>query len=84
MEKPNEFVGRVQGDLASRRGLLLGSQTLPEYAVIRAEVPLVEMFGYSMNVRSMTQGKANFSMEFASYRQLPASQQAQLITKAAS
>lgn len=81
VETPNEFVGRVQGDLSSRRGLLLGSQTLSGYAVIRAEVPLVEMFGYSMNVRSMTQGQANFSMEFATYRQVPTSQQMLLMAK---
>lgn len=81
VETPNEFVGRVQGDLSSRRGLLLGSQTLSGYAVIRAEVPLVEMFGYSMNVRSMTQGQANFSMEFATYRSVPASQQMLLMAK---
>jgi elongation factor G len=53
------------------------------YAVIRAEVPLKEMFGYSMTVRSLTSGQANFSMEFATYRPVPASQQAQVIAKAA-
>jgi elongation factor G len=47
VETPSEFVGRMQGDLSSRRGLLLGSQTLEGYAGSRAEVPLVEMFGYS-------------------------------------
>jgi elongation factor G len=54
------------------------------YAVIRAEVPLKEMFGYSMTVRSLTSGQANFSMEFATYRQVPASERKQLIEKAAS
>jgi elongation factor G len=53
------------------------------YAVIRAEVPLKEMFGYSMTVRSLTSGQANFSMEFATYRQVPASQQTQLIATVA-
>jgi elongation factor G len=84
VETPSEFVGRVQGDLSSRRGLLLGSQTMEGYSVIRAEVPLVEMFGYSMGVRSLSSGQANFSMEFATYRLVPTSQQTQLIAKAAS
>ncbi len=83
VETPNEYVGRIQGDLSSRRGLVLGSQTMEGYAVIRAEVPLKEMFGYSMTVRSLTSGQANFSMEFATYRPVPASQQAQVIAKAA-
>jgi len=84
VETPSELVGRVQGDLSSRRGLLLGSQTMEGYSVIRAEVPLVEMFGYSMGVRSLSSGQANFSMEFATYRPVPTSQQTQLIAKAAS
>jgi elongation factor G len=84
VEIPSDFVGRVQGDLSSRRGLLLGSQTLEGYSVIRAEVPLVEMFGYSSQVRSLSSGQANFSMEFATYRQVPVIEQKQLIEKAAS
>lgn len=69
VETPNELMGRVQGDLSSRRGLLLGSQTMQGYTVIRAEVPLVRMFGYSTDLRSLTSGIATFSMEFACYRQ---------------
>lgn len=68
VETPHEFVGRVQGDLSSRRGLLLGSQTLQGYSVIRAEVPLERMFGYSTDLRSLTSGMATFSMEFACYK----------------
>jgi elongation factor G len=83
VETPNEYVGRIQGDLSSRRGLVLGSQTMEGYAVIRAEVPLKEMFGYSMTVRSLTAGQASFTMEFATYRQVPASERKQLIEKAA-
>lgn len=83
VETPNEYVGRIQGDLSSRRGLVLGSQTMEGYAVIRAEVPLKEMFGYSMAVRSLTSGQANFTMEFATYRQVPTSEQTQLIAKVA-
>lgn len=52
------------------------------YSAISAEVPLKEMFGYSMAVRSLTSGQANFSMEFATYRQVPASEQKLLVEKA--
>jgi elongation factor G len=83
VETPNEYVGRIHGDLSSRRGLVLGSQTMEGYAVISAEVPLKEMFGYSRVVRSLTSGQATFSMEFTTYRQVPASEQTQLIAKAA-
>ncbi|MEH1919680.1 elongation factor G [Nostoc sp.] len=69
VETPNEFMGRVQGDLSSRRGLLLGSETMQGYTVIRSEVPLARMFGYSTELRSLTSGMATFSMEFACYRQ---------------
>ncbi|MBE9103464.1 elongation factor G [Nostoc cf. edaphicum LEGE 07299] len=69
VETPNDFMGRVQGDLSSRRGLLLGSETMQGYTVIRAEVPLARMFGYSTELRSLTSGMATFSMEFACYRQ---------------
>jgi elongation factor G len=82
VETPNDYVGRIQGDLSSRRGLVLGSQTMEGYAVIRAEVPLKEMFGYSTDLRSLTSGQANFTMEFATYRPVSASQQVQSTTKA--
>ncbi|MCX6125311.1 MAG: elongation factor G, partial [Proteobacteria bacterium] len=68
VETPVDFQGPVQGDLSSRRGLLLGSDMRDAYAVILCEVPLSEMFGYSTDLRSKTQGKAGFSMEFARYR----------------
>jgi elongation factor G len=80
-ETPVEFQGTVQGDLSSRRGMLLGSDMRDEYAVILAEVPLSEMFGYSTDLRSKTQGKATFSMEFACYRPVPSSIQEQLVKK---
>ncbi|MBD2413814.1 translation elongation factor G [Nostoc calcicola FACHB-389] len=69
VETPNEFMGRVQGDLSSRRGLLLGSETMQGYSAIRAQVPLARMFGYSTDLRSLTSGMAAFSMEFACYKQ---------------
>ncbi len=68
VETPDEYLGRVQGDLSSRRGLLLGSQTMQGYSIVRAEVPLVKMFGYSGNLRSLTSGMATFSMQFGCYR----------------
>ena len=81
VETPTEFQGTVQGDLSSRRGILQGSDMREDYTVIVAEVPLSEMFGYSTDLRSKTQGKAGFSMEFASYKAVPSSLQKQLMQK---
>jgi elongation factor G len=81
VETPSDFQGTVQGDLSSRRGVLMGSDMRDEYAVIIAEVPLSEMFGYSTDLRSKTQGKAGFTMEFAAYRPVPQSIQETLIKK---
>ena len=80
-ETPTEFQGTVQGDLSSRRGILLGSDMRDDYTVIFAEVPLSEMFGYSTDLRSKTQGKASFTMEFSCYKQVPSSVQEQLVKK---
>lgn len=81
VETPTDFQGTVQGDLSSRRGLLLGSDMRDDYTVIIAEVPLSEMFGYSTDLRSATQGKAGFSMEFSKYRAVPQSIQEQIVSK---
>lgn len=81
VETPTEFQGTVQGDLSSRRGFLTGSDMKEDLTVIECEVPLAEMFGYSTELRSMTQGKAGFSMEFCKYRAVPSSIQEQLISK---
>ena len=81
VETPTEFQGSVQGDLSSRRGFLSGSDMREDYTVIQSEVPLSEMFGYSTILRSMTQGKASFSMEFSKYRAVPKSIQENLVTK---
>jgi elongation factor G len=70
IETPSQFLGRIQGKLLSRRALLLGSETRDNDVVIRSEVPLAEMFGYATELRSLSQGMATFSMEFAEYRQL--------------
>ena len=81
VETPSEFQGPVQGDLSSRRGILAGSDMRDNYTIIQCEVPLAEMFGYSTELRSMTQGKATFSMEFAKYKAVPNSIQESLAAK---
>ncbi|MDJ0725295.1 MAG: elongation factor G [Prochloraceae cyanobacterium] len=68
VETPSEFIGKIQGDLLSRRGFLLGSVTKDNYAVIRAEVPLAKMFRYSSRLRGLSKGMAAFAMEFTAYR----------------
>ena len=68
---PDDYMGTVNGDLSRRRGVLLGTDESPAGAVIRAEVPLAEMFGYATDLRSATQGRATYSMEFARYAETP-------------
>ncbi len=68
---PEEFVGAVQGDLNSRRGSITGIEVRGNAQVIRARVPLATMFGYVSNLRSMTQGRATYTMQFARYAQVP-------------
>jgi len=70
---PSEFLGDVLGDLSSRRGHIAGIEVREPNQVIRAIVPLAEMFGYATTVRSMSQGRASYSMEFSHYQQVPAS-----------
>jgi elongation factor G len=73
VETPPEFQGPVMGLLNQRRGMIIGSQDEGVMCVIEAQVPLAEMFGFSTILRSSTQGKAQFTMEFALYRQVPQS-----------
>jgi elongation factor G len=68
---PEEYMGDVMGDLNRRRGLPQGMDDSPSGKVIRAEVPLAEMFGYATDLRSMSQGRATYSMEFAKYHEVP-------------
>jgi elongation factor G len=70
---PEENMGDVMGDLNSRRGMIQGMEDAPSGKVIRAEVPLASMFGYATDLRSATQGRATYSMEFAKYSEVPAS-----------
>jgi len=68
---PEDYMGDVMGDLNRRRGLPQGMDDSPSGKVIRAEVPLAEMFGYATDLRSMSQGRATYSMEFAKYNEVP-------------
>jgi elongation factor G len=68
---PEEYVGTVMGDLSSRRGMIQGQDKRGNGAVVRAKVPLSEMFGYTTDLRSNTQGRAQSSMQFASYEKVP-------------
>ncbi|MCB9507687.1 MAG: elongation factor G [Myxococcales bacterium] len=79
VETPEEFSGAVLGGLNKRRGMIVGNTTRQGYVVITAEVPLKEMFGYSNDLRSSTQGKAEFSMEFEKYQSVPRNVQEELI-----
>jgi len=68
---PEEYMGDVMGDLNRRRGIVQGMDDAPSGKIIRAEVPLAEMFGYATDLRSATQGRATYSMEFAEYAEAP-------------
>ena len=68
---PEEYMGDVVGDLNRRRGMVGGMEESPAGKIIRSEVPLAEMFGYATDLRSATQGRATYSMEFYKYKQLP-------------
>jgi elongation factor G len=73
VETPEEKMGDVMGDLSARRGVIQGMEDLPGGKAIKAEVPLGEMFGYSTTLRSLTQGRATYTMEFKHYAEAPRS-----------
>ena len=81
IETPDEFQGPVTGHLSSKRGVIVSSEVRQGIAVILAEVPLATMFDYANELRSMTQGKGTFSMEFSKYRQVPANLQDDVIAR---
>ena len=83
VETPTEFQGQAMGSLNQRRGMIVGSQEEGTMSAIEAQVPLSEMFGYSTVLRSLTQGKAQFTMEFAAYKQVPASIAETIVKEAA-
>jgi elongation factor G len=78
---PEEYMGDVIGDLNSRRGKIKDMQPRGGVQVITGEVPLATMFGYATGLRSMTQGRANYTMQFAHYQEIPSSIAAEIIEK---
>lgn len=81
VEGPVEFQGAIIGTINQRRGMILGSTEEDNFCKIEAEVPLSEMFGYSTVLRSNTQGKAEFTMEFSRYDQVPRNVAEELMKK---
>jgi len=81
VETPVDFVGNVIGDLSARRGVLQGQEEVVGSMVIKAEVPLGEMFGYSTTMRSLSQGRATYTMEFKHYAEAPKSVADSIINK---
>ncbi|MBN2212394.1 MAG: elongation factor G, partial [Sedimentisphaerales bacterium] len=80
VECPTEFQGSVVGDLNSRRGMILETQTRDTYVVVQAEVPLANMFGYATAVRGLSKGEATFSMEMSRYARVPSRIAQEIIT----
>lgn len=83
VETPEEYMGDVMGDLNRRRGVVLGMDDNAGVKVLKAEVPLGEMFGYSTSLRSLSQGRATYSMEFKKYQEAPSNIADAVIKKAA-
>jgi len=81
---PEDFMGDVIGNLNAKRGHVEGIDERGSSRVVRAHVPLAEMFGYATELRSMTQGRATYSMEFSRYAEVPASIAGELIAKSKS
>ena len=80
---PKDYIGEIIGDLNSRRGMIQGTEDAPGQAqVIKANVPLSEMFGYATDMRSKTQGRATYTMEFSHYEKAPKSVEEEIIAKA--
>src|SRR5206468_9607241 len=79
---PEDYMGDVMGDLSSRRGRIEGMTARSDAQVIKASVPLSEMFGYATVLRSMSQGRAIYSMQFGRYAEAPRSVQEQIIETA--
>jgi len=82
VETPDEYMGDVMGDLNSRRGQISNMESKIGQSVINAKVPLSEMFGYATSLRSMTKGRASYSMEFEAYKEVPRATQEQLLKAA--
>ena len=82
VETPEEYMGFVMGDIPSRRGMICGQEARGNAVVISAKVPLGEMFGYATDLRSGTQGRATYTMQFSSYEPVPKSVSEEIISKA--
>src|SRR6202022_1929080 len=78
---PEDYMGDVIGDLSSRRGKVEGMEQRGNAHVVRAQVPLAEMFGYATDLRSRTQGRATYTMQFHSYQEVPESLGEQIVKK---
>lgn len=83
VETPEEYAGNIMGDLSSRRGMVQGMEERFGSQIIRADVPLAEMFGYATTLRSMSQGRATYSMEFHHYAEAPRNVADEIIAKRA-
>jgi elongation factor G len=82
VETPEDYMGDVVGDLNRRRGIILGMDDNAGVKILKSEVPLAEMFGYSTTLRSLSQGRATYSMEFRKYQEAPANVAEAIIKKA--
>jgi elongation factor G len=78
---PEDYMGDVMGDLSSRRGKLGGMEQKGNSQIIRAQVPLSDMFGYATDLRSRTQGRATYTMQFDSYQPMPSNVQEEIVTR---
>jgi elongation factor G len=81
IEMPAEFQGPVVGDLNARRGMILSAETRENFAIVKAEVPLANMFGYATVIRGMTKGMGTFTMEMARYAKVPTKISEEVLTK---
>ena len=81
VEAPIDFQGSITGHISSKRGLILNTESRVGTCVVKAEVPLANMFDYANELRSMTQGKGGFTMEFARYKQVPKSIQEEIVIR---
>ena len=82
VETPDEYTGFVMGDIPSRRGMIQGQEKRGNATIVSAKVPLSQMFGYATDLRSGTQGRASYTMQFASYERVPKNIQDEIISKA--
>jgi len=78
---PEDYMGDVIGDLSSRRGKVEGMEQRGTSQVVRAQVPLAEMFGYATDLRSRTQGRATYTMQFHSYQEVPGAVSKEIIAR---